>query len=162
MKAVTIKALKTELSNCSPNELFEICLRLTKFKKENKELLSYLLFQSADEEGFINDLKTEIDFQFTQINSKNYYFIKKSIRKILRFVKSNIRYSKNKETEIELLLYFCAVLKNLKPSIDQNLVLKNIFIREIAGIKKKVAVLHEDLQYDYKLELDKLLSANKV
>jgi len=41
-------------------------------------------------------------------------------------------------------------------------VLKNIFIREIAGIKKKVAVLHEDLQYDYKLELDKLLSADKV
>lgn len=162
MKAVTIKALKTELSNCSPNELFEICLRLTKFKKENKELLSYLLFQSADEEGFINDLKSEIDFQFTQINSKNYYFIKKSVRKILRFVKANIRYSKNKETEIELLLYFCAVLKNSKPSIDQNLVLKNIFIREIAGIKKKVAVLHEDLQYDYKLELDKLLSADKV
>ncbi|PJC58473.1 MAG: hypothetical protein CO023_05310, partial [Flavobacteriales bacterium CG_4_9_14_0_2_um_filter_35_242] len=115
-----------------------------------------------DEEGFINDLKTEIDFQFTQINSKNYYFIKKSVRKILRYVKSNIRYSKNKETEIELLLYFCAVLKNSKPSIDQNLVLKNIFIREIAGIKKKVAVLHEDLQYDYKLELDKLLSADKV
>ncbi|NCP21480.1 MAG: hypothetical protein COS42_05420 [Flavobacteriales bacterium CG03_land_8_20_14_0_80_35_15] len=162
MKAVTIKALKTELSNCSPNELFKICLCLTKFKKENKELLSYLLFQSADEEGFINDLKTEIDFQFTQINSKNYYFIKKSVRKILRYVKSNIRYSKNKETEIELLLYFCAVLKNSKPSIDQNLVLKNIFIREIAGIKKKVAVLHEDLQYDYKLELDKLLSADKV
>ena len=38
MKAVTVKQLKTELAYCTNNELIELCLRLSKFKKENKEL----------------------------------------------------------------------------------------------------------------------------
>ena len=46
-----------------------------------------------------------------------YFYIKKSVRKILRMAKKYIRYSKNKETEIEILLHFCTVLKNMKPSI---------------------------------------------
>lgn len=157
MKAVTVKALKTELSNCSHSELIEICLHLSKFKKENKELLTYLLFESANEESYIRDIKVEMDEQFDLINTKTYFYIKKSVRKILRRVKTYIRYSKNAETEIELLLYFCQKLNNLKPSINHNLLLKNMFNREIAAIKKKISVLHEDLQYDYNLEIETLL-----
>ncbi len=110
MKAVTVKELKTELNNCSNTEMIELCLRLSKFKKENKELLTYLLFESSNEEGYIQSVKTEIDEQFDLINTKTYYFIKKSVRKILRTIKKYIRYSKNKETEVELLLYFCIKL----------------------------------------------------
>ncbi len=160
MKANTVKALKTELSNCSHSELIEVCLHLSKFKKENKELLSYLLFESENEEGYIKDIKSEIDAQFNLINTKTYFYIKKSVRKILRRVKTYIRYSKNDETEIELLLYFCKKLNHLKPSISHNLVLKNMFNREVVAIKKKISVLHEDLQYDYNLELDCLLSSD--
>ena len=156
MKAVTVKELKTELTTRTHNELLELCLQLSKFKKDNKELLTYLLFESNNEEGFISHVKIEIDEQFELINTKTYYFIKKSVRKILRGIKKNIRYSKNKETEIELLLYFCKKLKNFKPSITNNNVLNNIFLREIAAINKKMLVLHEDLQFDYKIELQKL------
>jgi len=35
-------------------------------------------------------------------------------------------------------------------------VLKNLYEREIAAIEKKMLVLHEDLQYDYQQELEKL------
>jgi hypothetical protein len=157
MKAVTIKELKTELSHYSQKDLMELCLRLSKFKKENKELLTYLLFESSNEEGYINSIKLEMDEQFELVNTKTYYFIKKSVRKILRNVKTAIRYSKNKETEVELLLYFCKKLKDFKPSIKNNTVLKNLFNREIDSIKKKMLVLHEDLQYDYQLELDTIL-----
>lgn len=160
MKAGTVKALKTELSNCSHSELIDVCLRLSKFKKENKELLTYLLFKSANEESYLSDIKDEIDEQFDLINTKTYFYIKKSVRKILRHVKTYIRYSKNSETEIELLLYFCQKLNDLKPSINKNIALKNIFNREIATIKKKISILHEDLQYDYNLELDCLLSSD--
>jgi len=156
MKAVTVKVLKTELNNRSQSELLEICLRLSKFKKENKELLTYLLFESSYEEGYIETVKLEIDEQFELINTNTYYFIKKSVRKILRIIKKYIRYSKKKETEIELLLYFCQKLKAFRPSINNNTVLKNIYLREIASIKKKLLLLHEDLQYDYNLELEKL------
>lgn len=160
MKAVTVKALKTELSYLSNSELIELCLRLSKFKKENKELLTYLLFEASNEEGYINTVKIEIDEQFDLINTKTYYFIKKSVRKILRTLKKYIRYSKNKETEVTLLLYFCKKLINFKPSINNNTVLKNIYNREIAAIRKKMMLLHEDLQYDYELELQQLDSKN--
>ena len=153
MKAASLKEIKTELSYCTQTELLEICLKLTKFKKENKELLTYLLFESTNEDEFILNIKNEIDEQFKLINTKTYYFIKKSVRKILRGIKTNIRYSKNKETEISLLLYFCKKLKNFKPSIKNNTVLQNIYNRELEIAKKKILLLHPDLQYDYNIEV---------
>ena len=42
MKAATVKEIKTELENLSPAALLPLTLRLAKFKKENKELLTYL------------------------------------------------------------------------------------------------------------------------
>ena len=84
--------------------------------------------------------------------------IKKSVRKILRMLKKHARYSNKKETEIELLLYYCYKLKTFKPSISNNVTLTNIYERQIVLIQKIVNGLHEDLQYDYNLELEALES----
>ncbi len=157
MKAVTIKKIKDELSHRSANDLMELCLKLSKFKKENKELLTYLLFESHSEEKYIESVKEQIDALFTQINTKSYFYIRKSVRKILTIIKKFIRYSKKKETEVELLLHFCCKLKNFKPSINRSQQLKNSFNRQIILIEKAIATLHEDLQYDYKLELEELV-----
>jgi len=159
MKAVSVKEIKTELSYRSHDEILKLCLQLSKFKKENKELLTYLLFESENEHTFIASVKLEIDEQFDNINTKTYYFIKKSVRKILRMIKKYIRYSKITETEITLLLYFCEKLQNLKPSIKKNTVLFNIYKRELTNAKKKTVLLHEDLQYDYGLKVEKLASS---
>jgi hypothetical protein len=156
MKAVTVKEIKTELSHRSHDEILKLCLQLSKFKKENKELLTYLLFESENEDTFIASVKLEIDEQFDLINTKTYYFIKKSVRKILRIIKKYIRYSKLTETEVTLLLYFCEKLQGFKPSIHKNTVLLNIYKRELANAKKKTLLLHEDLQYDYNLSINKL------
>ncbi|MEN8125060.1 MAG: hypothetical protein ABFR32_07995 [Bacteroidota bacterium] len=156
MKTATVRELKKELNYRSQSELVELCLSLSKFKKENKELLTYLLFESSDEDAFIEGVKEEIKNNFEQINTKSYFYIKKSVRKILRNTKKYIRYSKKKETEVELLLYFCEELINMKPSIKYNVSLQNIYDRQKITIKKVVSTLHEDLQYDYGLELDNL------
>jgi hypothetical protein len=156
MKAVTVKELKEELTERSPNELRQLCLRLSKFKKENKELLTYLLFESSDEATFIENIKNEVDQQFKEINKKNYYLIKKSVRKVLRTIKKYIRYSQKKETEVDLLIYFCSKLKRISPSINRNVMLLNLYNRQIEVIRKKISLLHEDLQFDYGLELNKL------
>jgi len=156
MKTVSVKEIKTELSHRSHDEIMKLCLRLSKFKKENKELLTYLLFESENEETFIASVKQEIDEQFELINTKTYYFIKKSVRKILRSIKKHIRYSKLIETEVILLLYFCKKLRDFKPSIQNNTVLLNIYKRELENVKKKNLLLHEDLQYDYNLSINKL------
>jgi len=157
MKTATVKELKLELSTRSPKELLEICLRLSKFKKENKELLTYLLYESNDEEAYIQGVKFEIDQQFELINNQNWYLIKKSVRKILRTTKTYIRYSKNKQTEVELLIHFCTRLKNMKPSIKNNHVLTNLMERQVQLIRKSLLSLHEGLRYDYESIMNELL-----
>jgi hypothetical protein len=157
MKTANVSELKKELNFRSSEELMELCLRLARFKKENKELLTYLLFESEDEEAFIRGVKLQMDEQFNQINLNSYYYIKKSVRKILREIKKFIRYSPIKETEVELLLYFCATLKDFQPSIQRNVTLTNLYNRQLEFVKKKVSLLHEDLQYDYNLDIEELM-----
>jgi len=157
MKAATVKELKTELGTRTEKELIEFCLKLSKFKKENKELLSYLLYDADNESGYIKDIKNEIDEQFDEINTTGYFFIKKSVRKILRNVKKYIRYSKKKETEVELLIYFCLKLKKFTPTYTKNVVLTNTYNRQLEMIEKAISTLDEDLQYDYGVELEKLI-----
>ncbi|TYA57330.1 hypothetical protein [Formosa maritima] len=157
MKAVSVVTIKKELQHRSSEELMELCLRLSKFKKENKELLTYLLFESHNESDYIKTVKQELDKQFESINTDSYFYIKKSVRKILRNIKKYARYSLKKETEVELLLYFCNRLKDFEPSIKWNVTLTNIYERQILNIKKIVATLHEDLQYDYNIELEELV-----
>jgi len=154
MKTPSLKEIKTELKDKSQDELLEICISLTKFKKDNKEFLTYVLFQSYNEEEFVATIKQEINEQFNTINTSTFYYIKKSIRKIARNTKKTIGYSKNKESEIEVLLYYCKKLKEVKPSIFKNLVLENIYLRELNAIKKKISLLHEDLQFDFNLQLN--------
>lgn len=149
MKAATVSQLKKEMLHRNPEELLELCLRLSKFKKENKELLTYLLFEADDEEGYIETVKAEVDELFSTINTHSYFYIKKSVRKILRNLKKYIRYSGNKETEVVLLLYFCEKLKKFRPSIQRNNTLINLYERQLVYIEKKISLLHEDLQYDY-------------
>ena len=157
MKTATVKELKQELKSRSSSELLELCLRLSKFKRENKELLTYLLFEASDEAVYIENVKADIRQQFEQINTKTYYYIKKSVRKILRNTKTHIRYSKKKETEVELLIYFCSELKKVKPSIENNVVLVNLYNRQIEVIRKAMTHLHDDLKYDYGIELNAII-----
>jgi len=161
MKAATVNQIKKELQTRSQEELLELCLKLSKFKKENKEYLTYLLYDSDNEQEYIFEVKSEIDVLFQEINRDSFFYIKKSVRKILRLTKKYIRYSKQKETEVELLLYFSHKLINMEPSIKLNLALQNLLIRQIDSLKKLIQQLHEDLQFDYQQDLDKIIDQIK-
>ncbi|WKV10634.1 hypothetical protein [Marivirga harenae] len=157
MKAATLSEIKKELQHKSEEDLQSLCLSLSRFKKENKELLTYLLFEASDEEGYIQSVKTEIDLQFSEINNQNYYWMKKTVRKVLRITRKYIRYSKKKTTEVELLMYFCQKLLTLSPSIKENTVLHNLYERLVLSIRKTISKMEEDLQYDYNTQLEHLL-----
>ena len=156
MKIESIVTIKKELQHLPKEDLLDLCLQLGKFKKENKALLTYLLFEAHDEDGYIASVKTSLDELFDGINTDSYFYMKKTIRKILRQIRVYSRYSNKKSTEVELLLYFCEQLNNLKPSIHRNKTLSNLYQRQILALKKKIRVLHEDLQYDYNLQLEAL------
>jgi len=157
MKAFSIKELNQELLNLTPRELRELCLRLSRFKKENKELLTYLLFESSDEAQYVESVKEEIGLKFKEVNRKSYYFIKKGLRRILMNTRKYIRYSQNKKTEVDLLIWYCKRLQKFTPSINKNTALRNLYARQVAEIKEKLTSLHEDLQFDYEPELKALM-----
>ena len=156
MKAASINEIKQELTAISPATLLSLCIRLAKYKKENKELLSYLLFEAHDETAYIENVKQQMEDQFGEINLTNVYFIKKSLRKILRLTGKHIRYTASKQAEVELLLHFCNLIKTSSIPVHRNAVLKNLYQFQLKKISKVIATLHEDLQYDYIKQLKHL------
>lgn len=156
MKPASLALIKQELTALPQKELLKLCLRLARYKTENKELLTYLLFESGDEAEYIRAIKEEIDAQFSEINTSHLYFARKSIRKILRNINKYIRYSGSKQTEAELLIFFCLKLRASGIQYQTVASLGNMYRNQLLKIGKAISTLHEDLQYDYKEELKAL------
>ena len=156
MKVATVKELKAELETLFPAEVLELCMRLVKYKKENKELLTYLLFEAGDEQLYIKEIQELISEQFENINKSNLYLSKKMLRKILRTTNKYIKYSGSKQTEVELLIFFCKKARQSGIPLRANTALGNLYERQVLKIEKALATLHEDLQYDYSGELKSL------
>jgi gas vesicle protein len=135
----------------------ELCLRLARFKKENKELLTYLLFEEDNLAVYISNVKKQMDEDFSQMNITNLYFAKKTLRKILRIANKYIRYTGSKEAEAEILMHYLTNLKGLKISWKKSTALTNLYQAQIKKIKAAVDSMHEDLQYDHKRSLDRLV-----
>lgn len=157
MEIATISELKREIKHMHPEILQETIIRLAKYKKENKELLHYLIFESADEQNFIENVKAEIDEQFKSLNRSSVYLAKKTLRKVLRTVRKYIRFSGNKETEVELLIYFCLKMKSSGLRLSSSRIVMNMYINQVRRIKKVLSSLHEDLQLDFENDLQKIL-----
>lgn len=155
MKAATIHDLKKELATLPPSVLVEACLRLAKYKKDNKELLTFLLFEAHDLVGYMEGVKTEIREQMQEVSS-HAYLMKKTLRKVLRTTNKYIRYAASKDVEVELLLYFCRQVKADKIPIHRSTQMVNLYEQQVKKIRKAVEGLHEDLQYDYLKQLDAL------
>lgn len=152
MKSATSNELKSALHNLSPKELMQICLRMAKHKKENKELLSYLLYEADNELQYIENIKQEIEVYFSNLTALNFSNLLKKIRKLVRLANKYIKFSGSKNVEVAVLIYVC---QQLKPYTQQtsSTALMNLYHRQIIKIDKALSKLEEDLQYDYKQEI---------
>jgi hypothetical protein len=158
MQTATIQQLKQELAALKPAQLHAVCLRLAKFKKENKELLSYLLFEAGDEAGYVQSIKAQIEEQFAAINTASVYFIKKSLRKIVRLINRYAGFSDVAVTELELRLHFCQLVNQNGWHGTAHKMLHNIYTGQLKKIQGLLQGLHPDEQYDYLREVDRLIS----
>lgn len=140
--------LKKELLQLSNPEIATLCLRLARFKKENKELLTYLLFKANDQDAFVKEYKEEMNLQFSKINGSNYLIVK-ALRKISLQMNNQIRYASSEVVKIELLLHYCSNYVNYVNSRSLYKPLRNLFYRNIEKAKAVIQKLHEDLQHDY-------------
>lgn len=156
MKAVAVNEIKQELAQLPKEKLVALCLRLARFKKENKELLTFLLFEAHDIPGYIELVKQEINSQFESINTVSVYFVKKSLRKILRITAKYIRYSGSEIVETELLIHFCQLIKGMDAAVKKNTIIANMYSNQLKKINAAINSMHEDLQYDYLRAVEKL------
>lgn len=143
----SLSDIKKELQQQNKAELLVLCIRLAKFKKENKELLAYLLFE-PDDQVYIEKIKKNTDILFKEINFSNAYFIKKSVRKILRMINKHIRFAVSKQVEAELLLHFCNCFVTFSIPTRKSRQLLNIYEGQVKKYNQALSTLHEDMQYD--------------
>jgi len=157
MKTATLNELKKELELLDRKKLLDLNLRLSKYKKENKELLTYLLFEADNEQAYIKSIRQEIDSQFADMNLSNLFLAKKTIRKVLRTANKFIRFSGSKQTEVEVRIYFCNGLKKSGVQFRKSQVLVNLYENQVKKINEALDKLHEDIRFDYREEVEQLV-----
>ena len=149
MQAASIAELKKALAKLEQGELLEAILRLARFKKDNKELLTYLLFLSENEGEVVNRLCEEIDNQFELTPNAH----KKTVRKVVRWMNKCLRFSPVKETEIEVRIHFCRALKASDTKINRSKVMINMYNGQLKKIDQALEKLHEDIRSDYAFQI---------
>lgn len=157
IEAYGLQDIKKELQHLNAVQLNALCLRLARYKKDNKELLAYLLFAADDEDAFIEQSVYEVGMMFYIMPSQAFNAVK-VLRKILRLITKLSRFSGSKNVEIRLLIAFC---NNYLEYVDRRVSykpLRTMFIRQIEKITKLIEKLHEDLQIDYREDVNLLLN----
>ncbi len=158
MNTASLQEIKKELHTLDPETVEALCNRLAKYKKENKELLTYLLFEAHDEHAYVENIKEELRELFKTIPASNLYLTKKTLRKILRFTNKQIKYSGIKQTELELRVFFCSKVREARIPLHKGTVLFNLYQMQLKKIEAVLSKLPEDLQTDYENEMKYILS----
>jgi len=156
VKQYGLQEIKKELQHLDDKQAALLLLRMARFKKENKELLAYLLFDADDELAFAESFKQDIGLMMSQAPSRS-YDTAKLLRKILKLTNKYIKFTGSKQVEVELLLTFC---RNYLDYVDRRTSFKPlrlILIKQLEKAKKAIDKLHEDLQFDYMAEFDTLV-----
>jgi hypothetical protein len=153
-----LQDIKKEIQHLPPEQLVELCLRLARYKKENKELLAYLLFEANNDQAFIENIKAEIGFMFSQLPSES-YLAAKYMRKILRLIGKYTKFMGSKTAEIELLISFCYAFLQYTERRTSYKPIRLILTRQLEKIRNLIKKLHEDLQFDYTQDYNSLHSA---
>lgn len=157
MKAASSSEIKQALINIPPKKVIEICLRLARFKKENKELLSYLLFDAQDELSYLERVKKEMDEQFLVLPNHNWYLTKKALRKILKAINRYSKQMNTKECEVEMIMHFCFNLKKSTVRFRSYKVLSSLYDQQLKKLNLLIQQVHEDLRFDYSKQLNQLM-----
>lgn len=153
MKAASIAILKKELVQLDHGDLLDACLRLARFKKDNKELLTYLLFLSHDEGAFADSLCQEIDQQFSLTPNAH----KKTLRKVIRWMNKCLRFTKVKDTEIQVRLHFCEALRSSKTPLDTSRVVTNMYNGQLKKVRAIAEKLHDDIKHEVHCTIQQLM-----
>jgi pyrimidine operon attenuation protein/uracil phosphoribosyltransferase len=156
MQSASLSEIRKELKSLSREDVINLCNTLIKYKRDNKELLNYLLFETQNEDAYVARIKEEVSEVFAGTNTRGFYLAKKSIRRALRIANKYIKYSDVAETELDVLLHFCEEMRELTLDFKRSKVMTNLYERQVVKIIDIYSDLHEDLQFDFRLRIEAL------
>lgn len=160
MESPKLNNIRKELNHLPKEVLAEYCLKIAKYKTENKEFLNYLLFYSDNNELYIAEIKKLLDEGFAGLPYSD-YTATKVLRKLTRLMNKHIKFIGNKAQELELALYFCHLfIEESSPKTHHKPLIALLF-RQLKRIEKLIPKLDEDLQFDFQHEFDTLISEFK-
>lgn len=153
MQPASIETIKAELKQLPPKQVFDLLLRLARFKKENKELLTYILFESSDEPGYLQQVKAEITDELVTIDGLPAYQYKKQFRKIQRKLNKPLKYMGSKAAAVELYMHMVHMIAAKKKTIFIRAFLDKMLQQYVTKIERLLPALDPDISSDIKREL---------
>ena len=156
MKIASLAEIKKEIAYLNERELTDLILDLAKFTTDNKAYLFFKLFGRENHHLFIEMVQEELEMEFAKANTKHYHYAKKSAQAIRRKLNKNLKLTKDKSSQIELIIFFCKNLKLYGYLNFRHPVIDNLYKVQIGKTEKLISTLHEDLQYDFKSTLEDL------
>ena len=158
MRSASVKEIRDELAALPHKELMALLQRLARFKKENKELMTFLLFESQDLDGYLSTVRQEMLEGMLDIRPRQSWLAKKTIRKTLRIAMKHIRLSASRQVEADLLLHFLRLVIDSGIDLGSNPVVLNLCHTQLRKIDAAIEAMHEDLQFEYRMESERMAS----
>ncbi len=157
MIPIKLQQQKKEITKLDAKTLADICIKLAKYKTENKEFLNYLLFHSYDNQPYIDELKLEINNTFSALKFNDYAHFK-LIKVLLLRINKHLKFIGDKNQEAEIVAQFCnTFMANVSVRSYYNGLIQILF-RQFVRLQKIVGKLDEDLQFDYKDDIYNIFS----
>ncbi|TAH00604.1 MAG: hypothetical protein EAZ15_08740 [Sphingobacteriales bacterium] len=157
MTPVKLQHQKKEITKLDAKTLADICIRLAKYKTENKEFLNYLLFHSYDNQPYIDELKLEIANCFLHVNQNDYLY-SKVLKGLLASLNKHLKFIGDKNREAEIVAEFCNTFMAHVTVRSYYAGLIQVLYRQFVRLQKVVGKLDEDLQFDYKDDIYTILA----
>ena len=168
MKLSEHKDLKVEILGLPPKEKDKLLLRLV---AKDKVLTEHLHFLLLEDESNLRDRVSSTKAQILQTmenlkSSKNLNVkdVLTNLRKLAKAVNHNFRVTKASYEDVDLRVFlFNNTIAVSKPSIFSSVknyeqIFVNYFVKATLVTLRKYKKLHEDLQFDLREEVNKLLT----
>lgn len=153
MHSATIDTIKAELKQLPPKQVLDLLLRLARFKKENKELLTYILFESTNESEYVEQVKREIAEEMGELDGLPGYQYKKQFRKIQRKINKPIKYMGSKAATAELYLHMVRLISGKRKTNYLVPFLDKTVQQYMAKIEKLLPGIEDDLAADLRRQM---------
>jgi membrane-anchored protein YejM (alkaline phosphatase superfamily) len=152
MNVLSLSEIRKNLKHLSDEELCVILTKLAKFKKVNKEYVSFLLLNESNEDLYVEEVKEHLLELLENLNQSSIQYAKKTLRKVLKILRQCAAFSEKDVTQLDLSIFFCHELNKLQRSIRNHSIVQGMYNREITRMDKVLKAMHEDLVSDYQIE----------